>query len=52
MFSKFDKAIAPIIITVIMGILGFAGISETMTVGEAIPMIVAAIAVYFVPNKK
>ena len=51
MFTKFDKAIPGILITLILGGLGMMGITETMTVGTAIPLIVASIATYFVRNK-
>lgn len=36
----------------VLALLGTAGITESMTVGEAVSLIVAGILTYLVPNKK
>lgn len=55
MFTNFDKAIAAALTPVVLALLGGAGVSESMTVGEAVPVLilagVGALAVYFIPNK-
>ena len=51
MFTKIDKALAPVVVAVIFALLGTVGISESMSIGEAVPLLVAAVATYFVPNK-
>jgi len=50
--TRFDKAIAPIVVTAILGGLSLVGITEGMTVGEAVTYGVStALAVFLVPNK-
>ena len=51
MFTSIDKALVPAIVMLVLGGLGMMGITETMSVGEALTMLVSAGLVWVIPNK-
>lgn len=50
--SLYRKALIPVAMTVILGILSGLNITPDMTVQDAITLLLTAVLVYFVPNKK
>lgn len=50
--GQIRKAIVPLIVTGVLGLLAVAGITEGMTVGEAVTLIVTSGLVWLIPNKK
>lgn len=49
---KFNKALAPAGIAVVLALLSSLGITPQMTVEQVVSLLVSSVAVYFVPNKK
>jgi hypothetical protein len=47
-----NKALVPAIAMLFLAGLGFFGITEAMTVGEAVTMLVTSGLVWLVPNKQ
>jgi hypothetical protein len=50
--TQYNKAIVPLVVAVIAGILSHFGILPTMTIQDALTLLVTAAAVYIVPNTK
>jgi len=49
--ASIRKALVPVVIGAVITALGYLGISEDITVGEAVTLLVTAAFVYLVPNK-
>lgn len=52
MFTAIDKALVPVLVTLVLAGLGYFGIMESMTVGEAVTLLATGGLVWLVPNKK
>ena len=50
MFTKFDKALVPVLVTAVLAIFGYFGVLETMTVFEGATLLVTGALVWFMPN--
>lgn len=48
----YNKAIAAVLVPAILMGLEYFGITSEMTIHEAVPVLLTALAVYWVPNKK
>lgn len=46
------KALIPVAVGVILTVLGAAGVTQDMTVSDALTFLVTALLVYATPNKK
>lgn len=46
------KALVPLVTAGVFGFLGALGITESMTIGEAMPLLISAFLVWLIPNKK
>ena len=51
MFTTIDKALVPGVALVILGGLGYFGVTDAMSVTEAVTLLVTAFFVWLVPNK-
>jgi hypothetical protein len=51
MFTSFDKALVPAVVMIVLGGLAAVGVTEDMTVGEAVSYAVTACFVWLIPNK-
>jgi len=52
MLTSFDKALVPAIVLLVLGGLGYMGITEGMTVGDAVTLLVSSGLVWLVPNAR
>ncbi len=50
--SEIRKALVPAGIALVLALIGSFGITEEMTVGEAVSFAVTAVLVFLIPNKK
>ena len=50
--NQIRKALVPVIVVGIIGALGYLGVSEQMTVKEAVELLVAGVFVWAIPNAK
>lgn len=50
--GQIRKALVPVGVTAVLGVLAYAGVNEDMTVGEAVTLLVTGALVYIIPNKK
>lgn len=50
--AEIRKALVPAGIAVVLALLGAVGITEQMTVGELVQLMVASGLVFLIPNKK
>lgn len=51
MVTQFDKALMPLIVGLVLLGLSAFGVTETMTIKEALMALATSLSVYFVPNK-
>ncbi len=51
MFTTIDKALVPAVIALVLIGLAHFGITEDMTVGEALTFVITSCLVWLVPNK-
>lgn len=52
MITSFDKALVPVLVTLILGVAGWIGITGDMTVAHGIELLVTAGFVWLTPNRK
>lgn len=50
--APYRKALVPVIVAVVLGVFAKFGVSEDMSVVDAVTLLVTAGIVYLVPNKK
>ena len=50
--SQIRKAIVPLLVTGALAVLAMVGVTEDMTVGEAVTLLITSLLVWIVPNKK
>jgi len=50
--APYRKALVPVLVTVMLGVLSQFGVTEEMSVSEALTLLVTAGLVYVVPNQK
>lgn len=52
MFTKFDKALVPVLVGIILWVLHQLGVTPDMTLEDTVTALVTSGLVWFVPNKK
>lgn len=50
--APYNKALVPVMVAVVLGIFAKFGVTEDMSVVDAVTLLVTAGVVYLVPNKK
>ena len=49
--GQIQKAIVPLVVAGVLSLLAVAGVTEGMTVGEAVTLVVTSGFVWLIPNK-
>lgn len=52
MFTALDKAFVAPLVALVLAVLGHFGVTDGMTIGTFVTMLVTGVLVFFVPNKK
>lgn len=50
--GKYSKALVPLFVAAVLGLLSQMGVSEDMSLNDVISLLITSAIVYFVPNKK
>jgi hypothetical protein len=50
--APYNKAVMPLLVAVVLGVLAKFGVTEDMTVTDAVTLLATSVVVWAVPNKK